>query len=363
MTANWSLQYAGGVCQSVLNTCVLSNNVVQYNSGGAAQYSALTNCTLIGNVGYYGGGAHYCTLDNCVLTANQAAYGAGALGGLLNSCVLSSNQASQWGGGAYAATLISCLLITNSAGNLGGGAISCELDNCTLCGNSSGTGGGANSSTLNNCVAWFNASSNGANYSGCTFNYSCTTPDPGGGGNITNNPAFANAAAGDFHLGPGSPCINAGRNAYVAALMDLDGHPRIAGGTVDIGAYELTLPPSLLSYAWAQQYGFATDGSADFVDTDHDGMNNWQEWMAGTIPTNAGSVLKMITVSNMVSGITVFWQSVTNRSYFLQRSSNLAGQPTFSIIQTNIPGALGTTSFTDTTATNPASYFYRVGTQ
>jgi hypothetical protein len=89
-------------------------------------------------------------------------------------------------------------------------------------------------------------------------------------------------------------------------------------------------------------------------------LKNWQEWKAGTIPTNAASVLQLASPSNSVSGVTVTWQSNTNATYYLQSSTNL---PVFTSIQSNIVGQAGSTSYTDTTATNGVPYFYRVGVQ
>ena len=105
------------------------------------------------------------------------------------------------------------------------------------------------------------------------------------------------------------------------------------------------------------------DGTADRVDSDRDGMNNWQEWRAGTVPTNALSVLQMLASTNGASGVTVTWQSVTNRSYYLQRSLELSDQPPFLNLQSNIVGRAGTTSFTDTSAAGAGPFFYRVGVQ
>jgi hypothetical protein len=180
-------------------------------------------------------------------------------------------------------------------------------------------------------------------------------------GNITNEPAFVNLAGGDFHLQTNSPCINSGNNSDVAINTDLDGNSRIVGGTVDIGAYEFQTPSSVLSCAWAQQYDLPTDGTADYADSDGDHMSNYAEWKAGTIPTNAASVLALYSpaTTNTV-GITVTWQSVSGVTYYLRSSTNL---PAFTSIQSNIVGQAGSTSYTDTTATNTGPYFYRVGVQ
>jgi hypothetical protein len=75
------------------------------------------------------------------------------------------------------------------------------------------------------------------------------------------------------------------------------------------------------------------------------------------------SVLMMNSPSNSVSDVTITWQSVSGRSYFIQRTSDLTTSPAFTAIKSNIVGQAGTTSYTDTTATNDDPYFYRIGVQ
>lgn len=403
----------GGSCFSTLTDCALSNNVAS-SRGGGAYSGSLTNCVITansaanGNPGSTasGGGAASCSvLFNCVLSRNYAEGGGGGIGDdsgfgsqRLYNCILSTNVATL-GGGAWNARLMNCIVIGNRA-TVGGGAhcvpYGTSLTNCLIVGNvATGTGGGVNagypsilnnctivgnlapragginstvSGTLvavaNNCIVYSNVATNGTNFLNGLYNFCCTTPSPANGiGNITNAPAFVDHATDDFRLQAASPCINAGNSSYLNADLDLVGNPRIAGDTMDIGAYEFQSPPSALSYAWAQQYGVPTDGAADFLDPDGDGMNNWQEWHCLTNPTNALSVLKLLTPVGDVSGVTVSWPSVTGRTYWLERATNLGASPAFSTIASNLAGVGYTKSYLDANAVGQHLFLYRVGVQ
>ncbi len=356
ITGNSAVGGGGGSQRGTLSYCTLSTN----SSAGAVN-GLLDHCSVLGNSGSGAGGS---TLTSCLIEGNSA-YDAGGLSWCtLTNCTIRGNQATRYGGGSWASTMYNCLVISNTAGSGGGGLYNDWAYNCTIVGNSTpGYGGGMLiASFLANCILYYNSAPNGPNYwSDYLFNCCSLPAYPGNSGNLSNAPAFVNLAGGDFHLQPNSPCINSGNNAYAAAGPDLDGNPRIVAGTVDVGAYEFQAPQSFT--AWLQQYGLPTDGSADYADSDNDGMNNWQEWIAGTNPTNALSVLRLLSVTPNGSGLTVTWQSVSNRTYFLERSSNLGAQPAFLTLATNIPGQSGTTSYTDTNALGAGPFFYRVGVQ
>jgi hypothetical protein len=341
----------------------LTNGYVYYDRGGgvdcASSNAFLTNCLVVGNLARSGGGAGLGTLYNCTLSGNSAPYGAGggASGSTLYNCTLSGNSVS--GNSAY-------------LDGYGGGASGSTLYNCTLTGNSAvavpgkggSVGGGASGGTLYNCIVHYNTASAGANYDSTSIttylSNCCTTPlPPGGTDNITNAPLFVDYAKGNLRLQSISPCINAGNNAYVATTTDLDGRPRIVGGTVDLGAYEFQPGVSGAFIGWLQQYGLPTDGSADYADPDRDGMNNWQEWVCGTCPTDAQSVLRMVSAVPTASNATVTWQSVAGVDYFLEQSANPAAP--FTLLATNILGQAGTTSYGDTNAAGKGPFFYRVG--
>jgi hypothetical protein len=114
-------------------------------------------------------------------------------------------------------------------------------------------------------------------------------------------------------------------------------------------------------HTWLASYGLPSDGNADYVDSDGDGMNNWQEYLAGTIPTNGGSVFK-ITSSQTISRtqFVVRWSSVSNRLYDVMRATNVAsGASAFLPLSgaTNLTGTPPANTWTDSVS-RPS--FYRV---
>jgi hypothetical protein len=90
-------------------------------------------------------------------------------------------------------------------------------------------------------------------------------------------------------------------------------------------------------------------------------MNNWQEWIAGTNPTDAASALRMVSATRNGNDVQVTWQSVLGIGYFLQRTTNPTPSTTWTTITTNLPGQTTITGFTDTNAAALSPLFYRVG--
>jgi hypothetical protein len=369
----------GGVlCESrlaVVSNCVFRGNAAQ--RGGGAAGGTLNNCVFIGNCAGSGGGTWDCVLNNSILSSNVANTGGGAAVGILNNCEISGNMATTQGGGVTGdpqvgrpMTLNNCVLYGNRAPfSSGGGAAQSTLNNCTVVNNTSKhPGGGAWTSVLNNSILYYNSSEDGSgpdHWFMIAVNYCCLPilaipgSHPTGTGNITNEPVFLDYAGRNFRLQSNSPCINSGRNGLVVGDTDFDGLPRIAGGTVDIGAYEFQNPATLLSMAWLQQYGLPTDGSVDFADADGDRASNWHEWQAGTDPTNFASLFRMFDPVRSGANLLVTWIGATNRSYALETSTNLSS-PYFDLVATNLFSDSVTNTFTHTNAAGARPKLYRV---
>jgi alpha-glucosidase len=129
----------------------------------------------------------------------------------------------------------------------------------------------------------------------------------------------------------------------------------------------------------AQYFGGTTNGAAGNTtnslscatcDPDGDGMNNLQEYLAGSVPTNSASFLHIISVSPQGNDVVVTWQTAGGHTNVLQAATGLPGGSyatnfvdvsPFVIIQgsgdttTNYPDSGG--------ATNSPARYYRVRLQ
>jgi hypothetical protein len=247
-----------------LSDVTFRNNLASSAGGGMhSEYGsspALTNVIFIGNNGGLGGGGMNNDQDSNPRLVNVAfignftdQYGSG--GGLRNwlsspvltNVLLSGNQ-SDWGGGIYSfqnsnPSLFNVTLSGNRAlmpdqgqGDSGGGILndtnsSPQLVNCVVWGN-----------------LWLNNPSQVANMNGSStvVRYTIVQGGYAGTGNSSADPLFAApvtatsapTTTGNYHLGYGSPAINAGINLSLTTSVDLDGNPRVTAGTIDMGAYE-----------------------------------------------------------------------------------------------------------------------------
>jgi len=237
--------------RSQLRNSVISGFLGARESSGGwavdAHWSTIVGCTITPTPPWVGSGAN---LDNCVM----------------DRCIVAHNSnrgcSIQWGGGGIFESnslVLNSLILGNSVsleapdcgdgqhGQCGGGVFmnGGALVNCTVVGNIATHGSGVyiKSGNLTNCIIYSNRNYYGANdweiVGPALFDHCCTTPDPGGAGNIILDPQFVSPANGDFRLSPSSLCIAAGVvQDWMAGAFDLDGNPRTSYGFVDIGAYQ-----------------------------------------------------------------------------------------------------------------------------
>ena len=217
ITGNLIASNAVGVTLNYSNgTDVIQQNTITGNSStGLAAYSFGNSLNLIqnlvlGNTGagiYLSGGPGPVTMVNNTVTDNQP----GCCGGNASEIFIGevSNQI----------TLQNNLLIATGSGS----ALWCQqyLSPPVF---------------MNNDV-----------FSAGNTAYGGSCPDlTGTNGNQSTDPVFVDLLGDNVHLQAGSPMIDAGTNAASPEpTVDFDGDPRVAGGTVDIGADEYSKKPTV----------------------------------------------------------------------------------------------------------------------
>jgi hypothetical protein len=111
---------------------------------------------------------------------------------------------------------------------------------------------------------------------------------------------------------------------------------------------------------WWESWYFGSAAACNAsADPDGDGMITWQEFVAGSSPTNSGSGLRL-QASVVTNGISIQWPSVQGRLYTIDRSVAL---PTFNVLTNNIPATPLQNTYIDTSAIGPGPYYYRVRVQ
>jgi len=301
ITAGGNGMYNSNSSPTLVNVAFIGNRA----SFGGGMYNdnsdpKLTNVAFNDNEGMAVGGGMYSqhesvpVLTDVTFDGNQAGLGGAMYNDnsklMLVNVMVSDNRSNLIGrgGGMYNAsstlTLTNVLFNGNRASALGGGHgggmynddSSLVLTNVTFSDNrtdSDGSGGGMYNLTsdarLTNCILWGNrVGSSESETAQITNNSSTVTVTYSllqnimvytGTGNIDLDPQFLDPEADDLRLSAGSPAIDAGNNDAVTVAFDLDGNSRRvdmpavadtgngAAPIVDMGAYEASPPPPVLS--------------------------------------------------------------------------------------------------------------------
>jgi len=110
---------------------------------------------------------------------------------------------------------------------------------------------------------------------------------------------------------------------------------------------------------WEVEYFGGRTNCNPAEDNDTDLMDNWSEYVAGTVPTNALSRLFMTPgAEHSDSDLVLTWSSVADRNYILLRSTNLLDNQ-FSVLSSNIAATPPANTYTDSVA-QLEHYYYRI---
>ena len=114
---------------------------------------------------------------------------------------------------------------------------------------------------------------------------------------------------------------------YLYRLVELEND----GDELVYGPYELTVDGPGRTFAdWAAEHFTPEElldpgiGGED-ADPDGDGLSNHQEFLAGTDPSDADSVLQISSVRRVAGGLELQWQSVPGRTYRIALADSLFG--------------------------------------
>jgi len=272
---------------SITNSTFTNNSAF---NGGAVSYdyyhsdssiSSITNSTFTNNSASNNGGAIYSdssdsysdssdsSITNSTFTNNSASENGGAVyyydysDSSITNSTFSNNSASGNGGAVYyydydddySSSITNSTFTKNTASGWTIYGRNCTIVNSTIANNNGG--GFKGSGTILNTIFAQNKVGDEANDitpdGEVHVNYTLVNNITGefdfGAHNIMGEPRFVDADNGNFRLRSDSPAIDVGDSSVIESYtflkddaeqeIDLDGNPRIVGGAIDLGAFEV----------------------------------------------------------------------------------------------------------------------------
>src|ERR1044071_8653745 len=162
-------------------------------------------------------------------------------------------------------------------------------------------------------------------------------------------------------------------NGALATVRSIDGAPA-SGGSFPVAGFtsatrgriirvDLAITPLVNDYdSWAAAiFGSASlPEAARTADPDGDGLDNEGEYAAGTDPTDAGAVFRILTltVQSQTLQASLAWESASSRSYVIEFASSPDGP--WSALGPALPSAGNTTQTTINLQSTDPKRFYRV---
>lgn len=134
-----------------------------------------------------------------------------------------------------------------------------------------------------------------------------------GANNLNTDPLFRNAALRDYRLAPNSPALGSGTGGTTL------------GAFFPVGSFRVDTDRDGLPDTWEMTHDLDWNGLADATaDSDQDGLNNLQEYLAGTDPQKPASVLKVEVRVNSDPRPELEFNAVPNKAYTIEFRDSLS---------------------------------------
>jgi YD repeat-containing protein len=130
-------------------------------------------------------------------------------------------------------------------------------------------------------------------------------------------------------------------------------------GPVDPDSDGDGIPDWWMELHFGHSTGQAGDKSLAHYDADEDGMTNLQEFLAGTVPTDPNSALKVLGNPELAGGATIEWQAVSGKTYRLQ-FKNALSDAEWTNVTGDVTANSNVASKLDPTASGQPQRLYRV---